>query len=66
VGCDDAFDRFALGVDRETFGSELLQSPQDGWTGAEGILVEVEAERIAAGEGRMVLGHGQYGLARLY
>jgi hypothetical protein len=62
----DALDGFALRVDSQTLRGELLQLSQDRGTGSEGVLVEVEAEGVATGEWRMILGHGQYGLAWLY
>ncbi len=55
---DDALGGLALGVvDGEAFGSEFLQRRKDSRTGGEGVLVEVEAQGVAAGEGWVVLGH---------
>ena len=65
VLCDDSLNRLSLRIDRQTFGRKLLQSPQDSWTRAEGVLIEIEAQSVATCERRMILGHCQDGLARL-
>ena len=50
---------FAFGVDGEIFRGYRLQAGEDAGRRGEGVLVEVEAEGGAGGEGRVILGRGE-------
>src|SRR6185312_4839705 len=63
---DNALGGLPLGVEGEAFAGELLQRREDARAGGEGVLVEVEAQGVAAREGWMVLRHREHGAARLY
>lgn len=62
---DDALNGLALRIDRQAFCSELLQLREDARTRRERVLVEVEAQRVTAGERWMILRHRKHTCARL-
>ena len=61
----DALDGLALGILRQSLGGDLAQTLDHPGRGGECVLVEVEAQGIAAGERRVILRHGEHGAARL-
>src|SRR5215469_16884575 len=62
---DDALHRSTLWINGEAFGSELPQLRKHARTWRKRVLVEVEAQRVAAGERRMILRHRQHTSPRL-
>src|ERR1700744_3929846 len=62
---NNALNGFAFGINRQTFRRKLLQFREDARTRCERVLIEVEAQRMAARERRMILRHREHASARL-
>ncbi len=58
VSGNDGFDGFALGIAGEGAGRDFAEDFSHARRAGQGVLVEVEAEGVAAAKGRMVLHHG--------
>jgi hypothetical protein len=55
---DDGLDRLTLGIAREMAGGDLPEGFADFGRAGERVLVEVEAQGVAAAERRVILLHG--------
>ena len=57
----DALDALALGIFRQALGRHLAQPLEHPGRGRKCVLVEVQAQGIAACQRRVILRHGQHG-----
>ena len=61
---DDGLDRLALGIASEAAGGDCAEHFAHFGRAGERVLVEVEAQRVAAAERRVILLHGLHAGAR--
>ena len=61
---DDGLDRLALGIARETARGDAAEHLAHFGRAGDGVLVEVQAQRVAVAERRVILLHGLYAKAR--